>query len=80
MNAVNSSYVNNALETINLSTTQYSEQMKVKAIIITPDIYNITAMIDSGAQGSFINQRFVSEWGMEPKKKKYPKTVQVVDG
>ena len=75
-----SSHVNNALGVINLSTTQYSEQVKIKAFIVTPDVFNITAMVDSGAQGNFINKSFVEEWGLDLKKKKYPKTVQVVDG
>src|ERR1700722_20129885 len=61
-------------------STQYEEQLKVLVAIETPQTYYLVAMIDSGAQGNFINQTFVSENNLPIKKKSKTRRISVVDG
>src|ERR1700722_14632267 len=61
-------------------STQYEEQLKVPVAIETPQTYYLVAMIDSGAQGNFINQSFVSENNIPTKKKAKARCISVVDG
>ena len=48
--------------------------------IETPETYYLVAMIDSGAQGNFINEAFIKENGIRTVRKEKTRRIRVVDG